>query len=181
MLDLAATVMELHGSPAPTFHWAYLNCKPRIKRARKIKDEYITQLLKDRVEISDHAIGKPPSVTCAVDQMILRERSLAKRDGREPRLFSRVMMDEVRTLASITVRSALQERSKLTKLRSFSVSSLREMRLPPPPFPGLSNFSLPTPLSKVNCAPPSRALLYPQIPITVTRRSRKSFVHVFLI
>lgn len=116
MLDLAATVMELHGSPAPYLHWAYLNLKPSIKRAKKIKDDYITQQLKDGLERLDHTVSKTMPVTCAVDQMILRERSLAEKDGREPRHFSNVMMDEVSILAIVDVGSTPTDSSMTDEL-----------------------------------------------------------------
>lgn len=96
MLDLAKTVMELHGSLSPTLHWAYLNRKPCIKRARNIKEKFITQVLRDRLGASDHNVDENSPVTCAVDQMVTRERLEAKREGRKPRFFSRVMIDEVR-------------------------------------------------------------------------------------
>ncbi|KAF2681568.1 cytochrome P450 [Lentithecium fluviatile CBS 122367] len=95
MLDLAATVMELHGSPVPSLHWAYLNFKPRIKNAKMLKDQFIIEQLKQGVERLDRATGDQPRVSCAVDQMIIRERILADREGREPQLLSRVMMDEL--------------------------------------------------------------------------------------
>jgi hypothetical protein len=110
MLDMAATVMELHGSPLPTLHWAYMNLKPRIKRARRVKDDCITKQLRTGVERLDDTTGKIPSVTCAVDQMILREKSLAKKDGRETHLFSRVIIDEARTLSFMVVKPTPEEK-----------------------------------------------------------------------
>jgi cytochrome P450 len=95
MLDLAATVMELHGSPVPRLHWVYLNSKPRIKKAKKLKDQFIINQLKQGIERLNQATGDQPRVSCAADQMIIRERILADKEGREPQLLSRVMMDEV--------------------------------------------------------------------------------------
>lgn len=40
-------------------------------------------------------MGKETVVRSAVDQMIVRERSLAEKEQRKPDYFSRVMFDEV--------------------------------------------------------------------------------------
>ncbi|RYP39084.1 hypothetical protein DL767_002347 [Monosporascus sp. MG133] len=92
-LELIATVEEVQGSPLPDLKWAYVNRKPRIRRATKIKEDYITNELKD-------ALGRLKGteedfVKSAVDHMVSREKVLAEKDGRAPNYFSRIMIDEI--------------------------------------------------------------------------------------
>ncbi|KAI8626380.1 cytochrome P450 [Xylariaceae sp. FL1651] len=92
-LELVETVQEVQGSPLPDLKWAYVNSKPQVRRATKIKEGYITSELKD-------ALGRlrgteEEFVKSAVDHMVFREKVLAEKDGRSPNYFSRVMMDEI--------------------------------------------------------------------------------------
>jgi hypothetical protein len=93
-LDLTETVGEVQGNPVPSLTWAYVTRKPKIVKAIKIKEEYIKTELKKGVErlLKNNAAN---AIQSAVDQMIIREKSLAEKDGREPNYFSRVMIDEV--------------------------------------------------------------------------------------
>lgn len=98
MLDLTETVMEIHGSPIPSLKWAYVNRKPRIRKARRCKEQYIAQQVQDAVTRMKRAIpGDASWVTSATDQVILAESTLADRDGRAPNYFSRLILDEVST------------------------------------------------------------------------------------
>lgn len=49
MLDLTETVMDIHGSPIPYLKWAYVNRKPRIRKATRCKEQYITQQVQDAI------------------------------------------------------------------------------------------------------------------------------------
>ncbi|KAE8356996.1 cytochrome P450 monooxygenase [Aspergillus coremiiformis] len=92
-LDLTETVGELQGNPMPSLTWAYVLRRPKIKEAVKIKEEYIRQELENGVERLHQR--RETAVESAVDQMIVRERSLAEKDGKQPDYFSRVMIDEI--------------------------------------------------------------------------------------
>ena len=96
-LDLTAAVEEVQGSPLPSIKWAYVMQKPRIKRAKKTKECSIREELEDAFERLMRAKEEKVVVTSAVDHMILREKTLAERDRREPEYGSRVMIDEVRS------------------------------------------------------------------------------------
>ncbi|PYI09627.1 cytochrome P450 monooxygenase, partial [Aspergillus sclerotiicarbonarius CBS 121057] len=91
-LDLTETVGQVQGNPVPSLTWAYMVRKPKIKRAIEIKEDYIRQELVKGVERLQQ--GGEMVVNSAVDQMIVRERSLAEKDGRQPDYFSRVIIDE---------------------------------------------------------------------------------------
>ena len=91
-LDVTATVEEVQGSPVPRLKWAYVLLKPRIKKATKIKEDYILKELNDSVKRLKRGEGEV--VRSAVDHMIVREKSLAQKEGREPEYFSRIMIDE---------------------------------------------------------------------------------------
>lgn len=92
-LALVDTVEDVQGSPFPDLSWVWVNMKPRIRRATKIKEQYITEELRDAIGRLD-GVGEE-SVKSAVDYMVYREKALAEKEGRQPDYFSRVMMDEV--------------------------------------------------------------------------------------
>lgn len=92
-LDLTETVGEVQGNPWPSLTWALVTRKPKVKKAVRIKEEYIMKELRAGVERLEKSSGRV--IKSAVDQMILREKSLAGKDGRAPDYFSRVMVDEV--------------------------------------------------------------------------------------
>ncbi|CAI7649251.1 unnamed protein product [Penicillium glandicola] len=92
-LDLTETVGEVQGNPIPSLTWAYVVRRPKTRKAIQVKEEYIRQELSKgvkRLQQSD-----TPVIQSAVDQMIVREKSLAEKDGRKPNYFSRVMIDEI--------------------------------------------------------------------------------------
>ncbi|KAK8033517.1 cytochrome P450 [Apiospora marii] len=92
-ITLSHTTMEVHGSPMPSLHWAYIMRKPRVKRATKIKEAALEKEVTAAVSrLADHKGGK---VKSAVDHMVIREKALAEKEGRKPNYYSRVMMDEV--------------------------------------------------------------------------------------
>lgn len=93
-LDLTETVGQVQGNPLPALTWAYVNRKPKIRKATKIKEDYIMKELSDavkRLEETGEVVVKS-----AVDHLVLREKELADKDNRAPAYFSRVMKDEVR-------------------------------------------------------------------------------------
>ena len=93
MLDLTETVGEVQGNPLPSLTWAYVMRKPRIKRATKIKEDFIMSELKSAVARLEGSEGEV--VRSAVDHMLVRQKGLAEKDGQEPAYFSRIMIDEV--------------------------------------------------------------------------------------
>jgi hypothetical protein len=92
-LDLTETIEEVQGNPLPALTWAYVNRKPKIKRATKIKEDYIMKELRGAIKRLNG--GEKEIVKSAVDHLVLREKELAERDNRTPAYFSRVMNDEV--------------------------------------------------------------------------------------
>lgn len=92
-LDLTETVGEVQGNPIPSLTWAYVVRRPKTRKAIQVKEEYIRQELSKGVERLQQS--DTPVIQSAVDQMIVREKSLAEKDGRQPDYFSRVMIDEV--------------------------------------------------------------------------------------
>ncbi|PTB66764.1 cytochrome P450 [Trichoderma citrinoviride] len=91
--DLSETIGQVRGAMPPSLAWALIMRKPYVKRATRIKEEYFTRELKHAVSLLDDSdAGKEWS---AVHHMILRERSFAQKEGRQPEYFSRVMFDEI--------------------------------------------------------------------------------------
>jgi hypothetical protein len=130
-VNLTETVGEVMGNPWPSLTWAWIMRRPKIKRAVKIREGYI----KEAVTQSVTRLEESPetSVRSAVDQMVEREAQLAAKDGRSPRYFSRVMFDEVRSLAL-----ALKLSINTCCNRSLALSSPATKPLAPP-FAGASS------------------------------------------
>lgn len=134
MLDLTETVMDIHGSPIPYLKWAYVNRKPRIRKATRCKEQYIAQQVQDAITRMKQATSEDASwVTSATDQVVLRESTLADRDGRAPNYFSRVIFDEVST------RRRQCSLSRELTSDSFLESSSRAVEPLQQPYAGLSN------------------------------------------
>ncbi|KAL7787156.1 cytochrome P450 [Trichoderma ceciliae] len=91
--DLSATIGEVRGAMPASLAWALIMRKPHVKKATRIKEDYFMKELKNAVSLlNDNDGGKEWS---AVHHMILRERSFALKEGRQPEYFSRVMFDEI--------------------------------------------------------------------------------------
>jgi hypothetical protein len=97
-LELVETVQEVQGSPLPDLKWAYVNSKPRVRRARKLKEDCIMSELRNAV--GRLGGNEKEVVKSAVDHMVFREKILAEKDGRAPNFFSRVMIDEVSSFSN---------------------------------------------------------------------------------
>ncbi|KAI0534840.1 cytochrome P450 monooxygenase [Xylaria digitata] len=91
ILDLTETIGELQGNPLPKLMWMYVLRKPRISRARCIKEACIRNELESAASRVETAAG----VGSAVDHMVLREKALAEKQKRKPDYLSRAMMDEI--------------------------------------------------------------------------------------
>lgn len=78
-LNLTETVGEVQGNPMPALTWAYVNRKPKIKRATKIKEDYIMKELRDAAKRLNG--GEKEVVKSAVAHVVLREKELAERDN----------------------------------------------------------------------------------------------------
>ncbi|KAJ8122025.1 hypothetical protein O1611_g9948 [Lasiodiplodia mahajangana] len=92
-ITLSHTTKEVHGSPMPSLHWAYIMRKPRIRKATKIKETYLVNEIASAIRRLEE--NKTQTDTSALDHMIAREKKLAQKEGRRPDYYSRVMMDEV--------------------------------------------------------------------------------------
>ncbi|KAJ2999363.1 hypothetical protein NUW58_g22 [Xylaria curta] len=90
--ELTETVGEVQGNPVPALTWAYVTRKPRIRKAIRIKEDCIEKELMNGVQRWEETSGRV--IKSAVDQMIVREKRLAEKEGRTPNFFSRVMIDE---------------------------------------------------------------------------------------
>ncbi|KAI9714690.1 MAG: hypothetical protein M1828_001119 [Chrysothrix sp. TS-e1954] len=97
MWDLTEAVMEIHGSPAPDLKWAYVNMKSRMRNARAVKEQHITQHIEKAVRGLECVSLEPEQkwMRSATDQVIWSEEKRAKKEGRRPDYFSRTIMDEL--------------------------------------------------------------------------------------
>ncbi len=84
----------------PDIAWRVLSWFPRVRRLRRLKDQFIQgQVDKavDRVAAADSSsdTGGYSKLKCALDLIILRERALAAKENREPVYWSDSIKDEV--------------------------------------------------------------------------------------
>ncbi|OBT53235.1 hypothetical protein VE04_06886 [Pseudogymnoascus sp. 24MN13] len=91
---LFASIADIRGSPKPSWTWAYILQKPRNARALRLRDEYISTELKHAVEQMAESKSDDEGKS-AVHHMVLREKAIAEKEGRQPQYLSKVMMDEV--------------------------------------------------------------------------------------
>ncbi|KAK7736166.1 hypothetical protein SLS53_007194 [Cytospora paraplurivora] len=98
VLDLTGTVSEMHSNPLPRLMWAYVLRKPRISRAKRIKDECFLRELSlavGRMEKAGAAGAAEFTVGSAADHIVTREKILAEKQKREPNYLSGLMVDEI--------------------------------------------------------------------------------------
>ncbi|RHZ57412.1 uncharacterized protein CDV56_107766 [Aspergillus thermomutatus] len=91
---LFESVGKIRGSPKPSLTWAYILRRPRYAHALRLKNAYISAELQHAVEQLQESKGDDTEKS-AVHHMVLREKSLAEKEKREPQYLSRVMMDEL--------------------------------------------------------------------------------------
>lgn len=97
---LFESVSKIRGSPKPSLTWAYILRKPRYAHALRLKNAYVSAELQHAVEQLHESKGDDTGKS-AVHHMVLREKSLAEKEKREPQYLSRVMMDEVSGLLNV--------------------------------------------------------------------------------
>lgn len=90
----------------PGIAWRVLSCFPRVRRLRKLKDQFIQDQVDKAVErladgdnSSDTDSGYS-KLKCALDLIIQRERALAAKENREPVYWSDSIKDEVSPLCA---------------------------------------------------------------------------------
>lgn len=93
--NLFALIAEIRGSPKPTWTWAYILSKPWNARALRLRDAYVTAELKYAAEQLQRN-ERDDEGKSAVQHMVLREKGIAEKQGREPQYVSKIMIDEVR-------------------------------------------------------------------------------------
>lgn len=81
-VDLASALEEINGKPMSQMVWKFITTrKKHIKRALKLRDDYIYHELKEavrRMESDDFTARSP------VDRMVRREKKLAEKNDRKP-------------------------------------------------------------------------------------------------
>lgn len=76
-------------------HWLYLK-KPRSKRAMRLKEQLIaTNIEKAIKRLEEQGEGRETNLRCAVDQLLLREKTIAEKQGLQPNFHKRAIYDEL--------------------------------------------------------------------------------------
>lgn len=103
-LGLTEAVEKVQGTLSMTLTWALLSLTPTLRRARRVRDQYIMSAIQDAVSRmlrQDQSATKAQhpddkhAVSSAVDHMVQRERQLAERLDRKPDYFSSAMRGEL--------------------------------------------------------------------------------------
>lgn len=95
-VDLTETVGEIQGKPIPALTRTLVSLRPGVRRATKIKEEYVTKELRGAVKrLHEAGTGEDVVIKSAVDHLVMKERSFAEKEQRKPDYFSRIMIDEV--------------------------------------------------------------------------------------
>ncbi|PLN84686.1 cytochrome P450 [Aspergillus taichungensis] len=98
MLELGDAMEQVKSAPSPRMKWWYVKATPTFKRLRRIKDACIRREIEKAVEArgrhqpsSDGAVWE----RSAVDRIVDKEESQARKEGRRPDFFSAAVMEEV--------------------------------------------------------------------------------------
>ncbi|OBS24853.1 hypothetical protein FPOA_05390 [Fusarium poae] len=96
-IDLAKAPQGLQGSPIAKIQAKVTMNMPYFRRVRKIRDDFLRSSLRSAVSRlpKEGSKSSGPSVTSAVDQMVLRETALAQAENRSPNYFSTMMQGEL--------------------------------------------------------------------------------------
>ncbi|KAH9884564.1 cytochrome P450 [Xylariomycetidae sp. FL2044] len=91
ILVLSNSVTDTQLSPAPVLTSWVLRKFPFMKRAIAIKDKYLQDKIDDCVELIKKGDTVPRS---ALHSVLLREKEVAEKEGRQPQYYKRVIQDE---------------------------------------------------------------------------------------
>jgi hypothetical protein len=98
---------ELRGSLMPRVKWELVRRRHRVKDAIKVMEDNVQRELAKAVRKLHMSAETTPR--SAVEHMVAHERELARKEGREPDYFSRVMVDEVRYIHLFTLLSIISD------------------------------------------------------------------------
>ncbi|GKT58396.1 cytochrome P450 [Colletotrichum tofieldiae] len=94
-LNVAASIEQLQGSPAPRIKWWYVERQPVMRQTFRVKKAYVREEIAKALKRLQEVGNEESKVLSAVELIVLRERKLAENEGREPDFFSETMIDEV--------------------------------------------------------------------------------------
>jgi cytochrome P450 len=76
-------------------HWLYLR-KPQSRKATRLKEHFIERNINQAIErLGNKEENTAHKMRCAVDQLLLREKSLAEKERRKPDFHKRAIYDEL--------------------------------------------------------------------------------------
>ncbi|KAH6838508.1 cytochrome P450 [Chaetomium sp. MPI-CAGE-AT-0009] len=91
-LTLAGSVTDTQLSPAPRLTSWVLRQLPYMKKATALKDKYIRDKVEESLRVMEQDISTPPRT--ALHSVLLRERDVAAKEGRQPNYRGRAIADE---------------------------------------------------------------------------------------
>ncbi|KAM0546759.1 hypothetical protein ACHAPJ_010687 [Fusarium lateritium] len=92
ILTLAESVSDTQLSPAPALTSWILRCFPYMRNAKAIKDKFIQDKVDEGIQLIENGVTTQPK--SAIHSVLLRERELATKDGRQPDYHSNAIADE---------------------------------------------------------------------------------------
>jgi hypothetical protein len=95
VVRISEVIGELFKSPFPRLSWKLLRLKSKERKFISTRENMIQDQIRQSVERLSQFDEGDKGVKSAIDMMMLRERQIAEKEGREPQYFSRGMIDEV--------------------------------------------------------------------------------------
>ncbi|PLB35829.1 cytochrome P450 [Aspergillus candidus] len=98
MLELGDAMEQVKSAPSPRMKWWYVKATPTFKRWARIKDACIRREIEKAVEARGQHQRSSEGLAwerSAVDRIVDKEESQARREGRKPDFFSAAVMEEV--------------------------------------------------------------------------------------
>ncbi|KAK7926914.1 cytochrome P450 monooxygenase [Apiospora marii] len=91
-MDVTQSIKHVQGSIWPALRWEYVIRQPYMRKARRIRDEFITKELREAARRMEETASQTEK--SAVDLMVRRCKEAALKEGKEPDYCSKVMKDE---------------------------------------------------------------------------------------
>ncbi|USW50173.1 Putative cytochrome P450 [Septoria linicola] len=116
-------------------HWFAVNFYPSLRRAIKARDEIVNTQITQAWKIYDEggASKNDVRIKCALNLIVERESSLARKEGRKPDRYSRVLFDELAGFLNAgfgTTSSTDVQRKLRQSLRAVHGEAVRSGRMP---------------------------------------------------
>lgn len=95
ILRMSDIIGDLFESPVPSLTWNLMRLRPSERKSIGIRQATVKEQIRQAVDRLPEFGEGDAGVKSAIDMMMLRERQMAEKEGREPQYSSSTMIDEV--------------------------------------------------------------------------------------